>query len=41
LVSSALVDNVKYKLPRNIENVDDNRVIEVNVVFKVELESSR
>jgi hypothetical protein len=39
LISSTLVNDVKYKLPGNIENVNDNRVIKVNVVFKVELKS--
>jgi hypothetical protein len=31
---------VKYKLPRNIKDVDDNGVVEVNVVSQVELESA-
>ena len=40
LISSAFVDDVKDRLPGDIENIDDNRVIEVNVVFEVEFESS-
>jgi hypothetical protein len=39
LVLSALVNNVKYKLPGNIKNINNNRVIKVNIVFKVKLES--
>jgi hypothetical protein len=41
LVSSAFVDNVEHKFAGNIENIDDNRVIKIDVVFQVELESSR
>jgi hypothetical protein len=41
LISGALVDDVKHRLPGDIEDVDDNRVIEVDVVFEVELEPSR
>jgi hypothetical protein len=33
LVSSAFVDDVEHKFARNIENIDDNRVIEIDVVF--------
>jgi hypothetical protein len=40
LVSCTFVNYVKHKLPRNIEDVDDNRVVEVNVVSQVELESA-
>ena len=41
LVSGALVDDVKHRLSGDIEDVDDNRVIEVDVVFEVELEPSK
>ena len=41
LVSGALVDDVKHRLSGDIEDVDDNRVIKVDVVFEVELEPSK
>jgi hypothetical protein len=41
LVSCTFVNYVKHKLPRNIKDVDDNGVVEVNVVSQVELESAR
>jgi hypothetical protein len=41
LISGALVDDVKYRLPGDIEDVDDNRVIKVDVVFEVELKPSK
>jgi hypothetical protein len=41
LISSALVNDMKYKFLKNIENVNDNRVIKVNIVFKVKLKSSK
>jgi hypothetical protein len=41
LVSSAFVNDVEYKFAGNIKNINDNRVIKVNVVFQVKLESSR
>jgi hypothetical protein len=40
LVSCTFVNYVKHRLPRNIEDVDDNGVVEVNVVSQVELESA-
>jgi hypothetical protein len=33
LISSAFVDYVENRLPINIEDVDDYKVIKVNVVF--------
>jgi hypothetical protein len=41
LVSSAFVNNVEHKFARDIENIDNNRVIEIDVVSQVELELSR
>ena len=40
LVSSAFVDDVEHRFAGDIENIDDNRVIEIDVVSQVELESS-
>jgi hypothetical protein len=40
LVSCTFVDYVEYKLPRNIEDVDDNGVIEIDVVSQIELKSA-
>jgi hypothetical protein len=31
---------MKYKLPGDIENINNNRVIKVNIVFKVKFELS-
>ena len=41
LVSYSLVDNVKHRFPTDIEDIDDNRVIKVDVVSQIELESTR
>jgi hypothetical protein len=41
LISSALIDNVEYKFAINIEDIDNNGVIEIDIIFKVEFESSR
>ncbi len=41
LVSSALVNDMEYRFARDIENINNNRVIKVNVIFQVKLESSR
>ena len=40
LVSSTFIDNIKYRFARDIENINNNRVIEINIIFQVELESS-
>ena len=40
LVSSAFVDDVEHRFAGDIENIDDNRVIEIDVVSQVELELS-
>ena len=41
LISYSLVDNIKYRFSINIEDIDDNRVIKVDVVSQIELESTR
>ena len=40
LISSAFVNNVEYRFAGDIENINNNRVIEINIIFQVELESS-
>ena len=40
LVLSAFVDNVEYRFARDIENINNNRVIEINIISQVELELS-
>lgn len=32
LISCSFVDYVEYRFPRNIEDVDDNGIIEIDVV---------
>jgi hypothetical protein len=33
LISSAFINNIKYKLTRNIENINNNRIIKANIIF--------
>jgi hypothetical protein len=40
LVSSAFIDDVEYRFVGNIENINDNRVIEIDIIFQVKLELS-
>ena len=40
LISSAFVNNVEYRFAGDIENINNNRVIEIDIIFQVELESS-
>jgi hypothetical protein len=40
LVSSAFIDNVEYRFAGNIENINNNRVIEINIISQIELELS-
>jgi hypothetical protein len=40
LISGAFIDHVKDWLSGDVENVDDYRVVEVDVVSQVELKSS-
>jgi hypothetical protein len=40
LISSAFIDNIEYRLTGNIENINDNRVVEANIISQIELESS-
>jgi hypothetical protein len=39
LISSAFIDYVEYKFPRYIKDINDNRVIKIDVVFKVKFKS--
>jgi hypothetical protein len=32
LVLSAFIDDIEYKFTRNIENVNDYKVVEINIV---------
>jgi hypothetical protein len=41
LISSAFIDYIEYKFPSYIEDIDNNQVIEVNVIFEVESESAK
>jgi hypothetical protein len=41
LISSAFVDYVEHRFPRYIEDINDNRVVEIDVVFEVESKSTR
>jgi hypothetical protein len=41
LISSALINNIKYKFTINIEDIDNNRVIKIDIIFKVEFELSK
>jgi hypothetical protein len=38
LILSAFINNVEYKFIKDIKNINDNRVIEIDVVFQVKLE---
>jgi hypothetical protein len=40
LVSSAFIDNIKYKFVKDIENVNDYRVIEIDIISQIELETT-
>jgi hypothetical protein len=40
LVSSAFVDDMEHKFARDIENVNDYRVVEINIVSQIELETT-
>jgi hypothetical protein len=40
LISSAFIDNVKYRLTGNIENINNNGVVKANVISQVKLELS-
>ena len=38
LILSAFINNIKYKLTRNIENINNNKVIKANIISQVKLE---
>jgi hypothetical protein len=40
LVSSAFVDDMEHRFARNIENVDDYRVVEIDIVSQIELKTT-
>ena len=40
LVSSIFVNNIEYRFAGDIENINNNRVIEIDIIFQIELESS-
>ena len=33
LISSAFINNIEYRFAGNIENINNNRVIEINIIF--------
>jgi hypothetical protein len=39
LISSALINDIEYKFAVNIEDINNNGVIKIDIVFKVEFES--
>ena len=39
LISSAFINNIKDKLFKDIKNINNNRVIKVNIIFKVKFGS--
>jgi hypothetical protein len=41
LISSAFIDYMEYKFPYYIKDIDDNRVIKIDIVFKVKFKSTR
>ena len=41
LIPHTFVDNVKHRLAVNIEYINNNRVIEINIVSQVKLETAR
>jgi len=40
LVPGSFVDYIEYKFTINIEYINDNRVIEIDIILKVKLEST-
>jgi hypothetical protein len=40
LVSGSFVDYIKDRFAINIKHINDNRVVEIDIVFKVKLESA-
>jgi hypothetical protein len=41
LISNALINDMEYRFAIDIEDIDNNKVIKINIVFKVEFESSK
>jgi hypothetical protein len=40
LILSAFINNVKYRLTGNIENINNNKVIKTNIISQIKLELS-
>jgi hypothetical protein len=40
LISSSFVDYIKDKFAINIKHINDNKVVEIDIVLKVKLESA-
>ena len=40
LISSTFINNIEYRFTRDIENINNNRVIEINIVSQIELKLS-
>jgi hypothetical protein len=40
LISSAFINDMKHKFAKDIENVDDYKVIEINIISQIELETT-
>ena len=41
LIACPFVNDMKDRFPVNVEDVDDDRVVEINIVAEVEFESAR
>ena len=40
LVSSTFINNIEYRFAGDIENINNNRVIEIDIIFQIEFELS-
>ena len=40
LVSSAFINDMEYRFIGDIENINNNRVIEIDIIFQIKLELS-
>ena len=40
LVSSTFINNIKYKFIKDIKNINNNRVIEINIISQIKLKLS-
>jgi hypothetical protein len=40
LISSTFINDIKYKFVKDIENVNNYKVIEINIISQIELETT-